>query len=191
MRIRLFCLPFIILIVFAFSISAQEKPADDTAKDPTYTLKSSVIGASGAPGSSTQYSLNGTLGQSTPIGAGAGAAYMLVSGFWYQVTALMWAVDVALPEILTNTLYQPYPNPFNPMTTVEYMVAEESPVTITVFNLRGERLRTLVREGKPPGIYCVVWDGKDDTNQTVASGVYFCHLQIGGYESVKKMLMLK
>jgi hypothetical protein len=181
----------VFLIIFPTIILAEDDPRFETTKDPPYLLRSSVIGSAGSPGSSTQFNSNGTLGQPTPIGIGAGAAFTVKAGFWYQSVAAISPVDVALPEIPINLLFQNFPNPFNPITTVEYMVARESPVAITVFNLKGERIRSLVHEGKPAGVYRIVWDGTDDVGQMVASGVYFCQLQIGRYKSVKKMLMIK
>jgi flagellar hook assembly protein FlgD len=100
-------------------------------------------------------------------------------------------VDALVPEAFSNMMFQNFPNPFNPSTTIEYSVSEESPVEIAVFNVGGEKVTTLLNETKSPGRYKVVWDGTDDAGREVSSGVYFYRLTIADYHSTKKMLMLK
>lgn len=92
-------------------------------------------------------------------------------------------------------LYQNYPNPFNPMTTIEFDVPEvpgKMPrVAIQIFNMLGQKVRTLEPGVRDVGRYRVVWNGRDDGNRPVASGVYFYRLLAGEYTSTKKMILLK
>jgi hypothetical protein len=88
-------------------------------------------------------------------------------------------------------LHQNYPNPFNPNTTVEYSVPTRVHVSIDVFNIAGQKVRTLVNQSKPAGTYRVVWDGRNDAGKTVATGVYLYRIQTGDHIETKKMLLLK
>jgi hypothetical protein len=157
----------------------------------SYLLQTSVISAGGSPGTSTNFSTNGTLGQPTPIGVGSSAGKILYAGFWGKFWLLVPVMDALVPEVFSNMAFQNFPNPFNPSTTIEFTVAQESPVELIVFNVGGEVVTKLANEGKLPGRYEVTWDGTDSFGREVSSGVYFYRLKIGDYKSTKKMLMLK
>ena len=88
-------------------------------------------------------------------------------------------------------LSQNFPNPFNPSTKIEYAVQQAGHVTIRVFNLRGELVKTLVDQDRPSGEYSAVWDGKNDNGSSVASGQYFYQLSVGDFVTSKKLLLLK
>jgi PKD repeat protein len=94
-------------------------------------------------------------------------------------------------------LHQNYPNPFNPTTSIQYSVASNqtthhSPlVTLKIFNLLGQEVRTLVDEVQPAGCYSVIWDGRDSQGTDMVSGVYYCRLVAGAYTGVISMVMLK
>jgi urease beta subunit len=98
--------------------------------------------------------------------------------------------DPTVP-VLATELQGNYPNPFNPETTIRYSVKETVPVTIEVYNLKGQLVRTLVNEVKTAGNYSVAWNGRDSHNQPVSSGVYFYKMNAGKYSSTKKMIMMK
>jgi hypothetical protein len=83
-------------------------------------------------------------------------------------------------------LEQNYPNPFNPSTTISFTVAKESNVRLSIYNLLGQKVATLIDENKNPGRQSVVFDAKE-----LSSGVYFYRLEAGSFISVKKMLLLK
>ena len=92
-------------------------------------------------------------------------------------------------------LYQNYPNPFNPTTTIEFDVPEVAGriprAAIQIFNMLGQRVRTIERGIHDAGRYSVKWDGMNENGARVASGVYFYRLLAGEYTSTKKMVMLK
>jgi len=91
-----------------------------------------------------------------------------------------------------SQMSQNYPNPFNPSTTIEYNVTQPGNVSIEVFNVKGQKITTLVNDYKSEGKYNVVWNGKDDSNKSVTSGVYFYKMRAGGrYTDTKKMILLK
>ena len=101
--------------------------------------------------------------------------------------------DIDNPEIpvAVTALGNNYPNPFNPETTIAYSVKETGPVTIEVYNLKGQLVKTLIKGRQEPGNHTIVWDGKDNNGHSVSSGVYYYKMQAGTYSSTKKMIMMK
>ena len=95
----------------------------------------------------------------------------------------------ALPK--ASALYPNYPNPFNPSTTIRYTVAEAGPVSLTVYNLTGQVVCSLVREVQAAGQYQVAWDGKSDDGFRLASGVYLCEIRAGDFRAVRRMVLMK
>jgi TolA-binding protein len=96
-----------------------------------------------------------------------------------------------LPAIPLKFLVSNYPNPFNPTTTIAYSLPLDTNIEIKVYNIRGQLVRTLVHDYQTAGKYSVVWDGRDQTGESVGSGVYFYRLISKQNTIVKKMLMLK
>ncbi len=97
---------------------------------------------------------------------------------------------------LDFALSQNYPNPFNPSTTIKFNVQGSKfkvPIhtTLKIYNLLGQKVKTLVDEEKLPGNYTVQWDGKNDSGNEVASGIYFYQLKADDFSQPKKMLLLK
>ncbi len=88
-------------------------------------------------------------------------------------------------------LKQNYPNPFNPETVVEYSVSRQSDVTIEIFNIAGQKVRTLVNESVAAGTYRIIWDGRNESSVAVSTGIYLYRFQTGDFEETKKMLLLK
>ena len=85
-----------------------------------------------------------------------------------------------------------FPNPFNPATTIQYALPQAADVELTVYNVVGQPVRTLVAEYQSAGHYAVEWDATDDSGHSLSSGMYFYRLQAGGeFREVKKMLLLK
>lgn len=88
-------------------------------------------------------------------------------------------------------LEQNQPNPFNPATSIAYSLPMYGHVELTVFNILGNQVRTLVDASMPAGTYVARWDGRSESNEPMPSGVYFCRLKSGSFEETKKMLLLK
>ncbi len=85
-----------------------------------------------------------------------------------------------------------YPNPFNPATTIKYALPEASSVTLEIYNVVGQVVRTLVADHQNAGRYVVQWDATNESGHSLSSGIYFYRLQAGGeFLEVKKMLLLK
>jgi hypothetical protein len=97
-----------------------------------------------------------------------------------------------LPAVFT--LAQNYPNPFNPETTIEYSIPEgpsNSAVTLEIYNLLGQKVRTLVNTTQTAGFYTVRWDGRNDGGQIAPSGVYLYILRAGSFKEVRRMTLIK
>ncbi len=92
---------------------------------------------------------------------------------------------------LTTSLNNVYPNPFNPSTTVSFSLAESENVSIKIFNIKGQLVRNLASGIRQIGEYRVIWDGKNDNGQAIASGMYFLRMQAGDYTKTTKLAMLK
>ncbi len=91
------------------------------------------------------------------------------------------------PEIVLNN----YPNPFNPSTTIRFSLKEDSDVILEIFNIKGQRVKTLVRERLKKGEHGLQWNGDDDRGEPVSSGVYLYRMQAGKHAVMQKMLMIK
>jgi len=91
-----------------------------------------------------------------------------------------------------NELYANYPNPFNPETTISFSILDNNqPTELTIYNLKGQKVRTLVNDILTAGKHFVVWNGKDDNGKQSASGIYFYHLKNGDFSSKQKMILIK
>ncbi|MEW5795271.1 MAG: hypothetical protein AB1772_02820 [Candidatus Zixiibacteriota bacterium] len=88
-------------------------------------------------------------------------------------------------------LAQNYPNPFNPATEIEYSIPKALPVELSIFNVLGQKIATLIDESVPPGTHRVIWNGTDDHGRAVASGVCFYRLRAGELVASRKMILLK
>jgi S-formylglutathione hydrolase FrmB len=100
--------------------------------------------------------------------------------------------DVQTP--MEFSLGRNYPNPFNPSTDIRYQIADSrSPVhtTLTIFNILGQEIITLVNEMREPGYYSVTWDGRNSYGRDVATGVYFYRLTAGEYSAMKRMMLVR
>lgn len=84
-----------------------------------------------------------------------------------------------------------YPNPFNPETNISFSLCKPAKVHIEIFNIKGEKVRTLVNEELSAAYHNIVWNGKDDRGRNVSSGVFFYRMRTEDYNEVKKMLMIK
>ena len=95
------------------------------------------------------------------------------------------------PIAVESQLNQNYPNPFNPSTNIEFSLQKAGNVKITVYNIMGQTVKTLINETKPAGKHIISWDGKDYVGEQVASGLYFYRLESNQQIYTKKMLLLK
>ena len=144
-----------------------------------------------------------TVGDILEISAQSPNPFVGVKPLQYTVTAEDVKQSlIQLPELVAyeipaeTTLLANYPNPFNPETWIPYRLAKDAIVTLTIYDLNGQVVRTIdvghqiaaVYENRSKAIY---WDGRNQVGEMVASGVYFYHLSAGDYSATRKMLILK
>ena len=88
-------------------------------------------------------------------------------------------------------LFQNFPNPFNPITEIRYALPRQSEVNLAIFNLRGQKVKTLVSAKQEAGFYQVSWDATSDAGTKVASGLYIYRIEAGPHLEVKKLMLMK
>lgn len=88
-------------------------------------------------------------------------------------------------------LGQNHPNPFNPITVIDFALPTASQVKIDIYNVLGQKVRTLVNEEMTANYYSVTWDGTNDNGQAAASGIYFYKIEAGKFQNTKKLMLLK
>ncbi|RKX83379.1 MAG: hypothetical protein DRP70_14860 [Spirochaetes bacterium] len=95
-------------------------------------------------------------------------------------------------NVITTKLHQNYPNPFNPTTTIEFSIQNESNIDLSIFNIKGQKVKTLAQNDFKKGSYSINWNGDDESNKPASSGVYYYKLNVNDKtEAVKKCLLLK
>ncbi len=117
-----------------------------------------------------------------------GPYYALVSG--HAVDPLLVYDDSVLTPS-TFTLDQNYPNPFNPSTSICYTMPEAGSVSLSIYNTAGQLVKRLVKEDQSEGRYRVKWNGRNEANKSVASGIYFYTLSLGDLTKTRSMVLLK
>jgi len=97
--------------------------------------------------------------------------------------------NTTLPTI--TALKSNYPNPFNPTTTISFDIASDAHVSIDIYNIKGQKVKTLANGDYKVGRHNVVWNGDDATGRSVGSGIYFYRMTTDGYTATQKMLLMK
>ena len=128
----------------------------------------------------------------------SGAALRLAPGETRRLTVIVGTEayaeqasgDVDLSSLETD-LRGSYPNPFADRATIEYVLAEEQTVTLRIYNVLGQRVRTLVEERQSPGVHRVEWDGTNQFGSPVGSGVYFYRLEAGPVTETQKTVHVR
>jgi hypothetical protein len=109
------------------------------------------------------------------------------NGVYYgDANNLILSANEKIVRIMTFSFSQNYPNPFNPTTKIQYQLPELSKVKLTVYDMLGREIKTLVNEEKPAGSYEVKFDGTG-----LPSGIYFYRIETGKFSDTKKFILLK
>ncbi|RLD59275.1 MAG: hypothetical protein DRJ01_11525, partial [Bacteroidetes bacterium] len=93
--------------------------------------------------------------------------------------------------VSANVTLSNYPNPFNPTTTIKFSLPEESDIKLSVYNVKGQKVKQLANNQFAKGQHTVIWNGKDSNDKSVASGIYFYKISTGKETTMRKMLLIK
>jgi hypothetical protein len=88
-------------------------------------------------------------------------------------------------------LYQSYPNPAKARTVIRFSLSVNSKVNLSIYDISGRLVKTLVNQNQTFGIYSISWDGRDNKGRTVAQGVYFCHLKTDDFSDIKRLVLIR
>ncbi len=172
-------------------------------------------GVSGGAGSGLPADFDGIAVYMTVTNVtGALDEYLVLDSTWWQpanywlwslvVDQIYWGGPYEIPFVQSSveglagaglptafSLKQNYPNPFNPNTEMQFDVPRHCHVNLSIYNVLGQCVKTLVNEELAAGTYVAQWDGRSEGGSAVSSGVYFYRMQAGDYVEAKKMIMLK
>jgi len=119
----------------------------------------------------------------TPI---EGEDYIIIKskGFRNQKTISLGSLEN--PSVLQN-----YPNPFNPSTSIEYSIPKSSHVVLKIYNINGQEIRTLVEEFQSSNTYLISWNGRNENQQLMPSGIYFANIVAGSFTKTIRLILVK
>lgn len=115
--------------------------------------------------------------------------YSSIQALYDVVTSVKKQTGTEIPADFG--LSRNFPNPFNGQTNIEFRVAAKSLIKLDVYNILGQKIKTLVNEEKQPGFYMADWNGKNNSGENVNSGIYFIKFDSGSFSQTKKMILLK
>ncbi len=114
-----------------------------------------------------------------------------------EIEEITFGPDVSVEEMVEIISKIPikfiknYPNPFNPKTTIMFDIGIAGKVRVEIFNVKGQKVKTLINEKMEVGKHSVIWEGRDRDNKSVSSGMYFYKISVNGDQRISKMIMLK
>ena len=97
--------------------------------------------------------------------------------------------NTILPVV--NELLGNYPNPFNPETTIRFNVSEPGSILIEIYNVRGQRIRTLLNKHIDAGEHSIIWNGQDENGREVGSGIYLYIMRMEDFSQTQRMILMK
>jgi len=158
------------------------------------TLERTAVSGGAVAVADASFSLRGTVGEAGVVGLASGASLILQERFWAghlrQIATVAPSSEGEAEVEFENHLRQNFPNPFRGTTSISFTVGQPSPVNLSVYDVAGRRVATLVNGVHEPGRNRVVWDGRDGSGHRVAAGIYFYRLEIGSWMRTKKLLRI-
>jgi hypothetical protein len=179
-------------IVYAANDNGTIYGYDITDANGSYAIAGAAPGSYtlfvDAPGFTTPSSVNASPTNATD----ARGALMGAPGVNFSLNSVLTAVEENQPLVPSGyVLEQNYPNPFNPTTQILFSLPNNERVTLTVYNLLGQKIVSLVDGVMAAGTHVVTWNGRDSRGSQLSSGVYFYRLESPSFSAAKRMLMLK
>ncbi|MEO0228011.1 MAG: FlgD immunoglobulin-like domain containing protein [candidate division WOR-3 bacterium] len=174
------------LIVMAFMVTADAQ---------TYSLWNKVLDDGGTVATSSNYNLKASFAQST-IGVISNSSYTANIGYfgvywgWYWTTGIEEQESKSAGIVTTFFLAPSSPNPFHSFTKIKYGLARSCALSLKIYNIAGQCVRTLVSAKQNAGDYEISWNGKDDNQRELSQGIYFLRMETDGYTETKKMVLL-
>ncbi len=157
-----------------------------SAASAQITMPYSVVGCGGGEMSGTNHTVLGTVGQAC-IGVVSGPSHTNEIGFWYRPGWILTGIEDE-GDLLPATYWmgQNHPNPFNPITTLQFALPDRAHVVMKLYDASGREVRTLIDREMDPGYHRTVIEGSG-----LASGVYFCRMVAGKFIESRKLVLLK
>ncbi len=129
------------------------------------------------------------------LGFTAFGEYLVTANNYYGISILDLESIASNNEnvtVLQNHELNNYPNPFNPTTTISFSVKNECKIEISIYNIKGQKVKQLVSDQLLAGQHSIIWNGEDNAGKKVGSGVYLYKLNVNGKtETIKKCLLMK
>jgi hypothetical protein len=150
------------------------------------TLHNSVICTGSGEPANASNSLWCTLGQPA-LGTMSNSTFTTETGFWYPPIGIWSGLEEVRPDVVARYWFGPgLPNPFKAATTIRFSVPKQSHVSVTLYDVTGRQVRTLLDEEVEPGHHRLALDGTG-----LASGVYFCQMVSGRFAETRKLVVLR
>lgn len=130
-------------------------------------------------------------GENAIVGANLDWGVSNATGAAYLISNDETSIDQELIICSVENEITNFPNPFNPATTIKFSIKNESEVELSIFNIKGQLIKTLINEPLNIGEYSVIWNGKDNYEKSISSGVYFYQIKTPTGTISKRMLLLK
>ena len=184
----------VLLVAGIFITQGNAQPVNLVLEDTTITTTVTFIATNSITAGS-----GFTIASSGDVTFKSGNYITLNPGFTVISGGLFQAFPGASLGVETETsvipdgliVMQNYPNPFSHTTEIYYGLPNRDYVTIEVYNLSGQKIRTLIAQNQQAGYHTVVWDGRDETGQEVSSGIFSCKVKTGKYIMTRKMILMK
>ncbi|HIF28995.1 MAG TPA: T9SS type A sorting domain-containing protein [Candidatus Marinimicrobia bacterium] len=127
------------------------------------------------------------------VDSSSAGSYVVFDALRFVNTANVKITDEQSQQVFpTDLILHPaYPNPFNTSTVLNYELFASSVVKIDIFNILGDRVKTVLNEKQAPGFKTIIWDGTNDRNKTVPTGIYYCTVSTNRFSEINKMVLIK
>jgi hypothetical protein len=160
-------------------------------KDPPWSISDNQF-TIGYSYPNDEMTITGTFNQEGDEASGTWSAVMHGTNCSGEWEATFTDVEELRNQITTGfKITQNYPNPFNSATTISYDLSKSTHIELTIFNILGQKVKTLVNSRQPAGTYQIQWDGSDNSGRNVASGIYLYRLKAGEFVQIRKMILMK